>query len=198
MRIAIWNFSKRGFYAMLCSAGMTCALTPIIYGVGLAKSSAGYAEAQTYFHSLPVWKLALLTLIIAPIIEELIFRGLLYGVPKYILKIFKIPPKLLFITTLAVTSSTLFAIHHGNIVQGIYAFFMGLAMCFVYECCGGIIWTICFHFFANCFSIIVGGALYSESLTVRITLVISGLNITIYSIYKMYQLYKEKITGQPI
>ena len=61
--------------------------------------------------------------IIAPFVEELVFRGLIYN-------------RLKDYTTIHVAmlaSSVIFGLYHGNLIQGVYGFVMGLLMCFVYE-----------------------------------------------------------------
>lgn len=59
----------------------------------------------------------------APIMEELVVRGLVYNrVKDYLGAIWA-----------AVVSAVLFGVMHGNIVQGLYATIVGLALAFVYE-----------------------------------------------------------------
>lgn len=61
--------------------------------------------------------------LIAPFVEELVFRGLIYN-------------RLKDYTTIHVAmlaSSVIFGLYHGNLIQGVYGFVMGLLMCFVYE-----------------------------------------------------------------
>jgi hypothetical protein len=52
-----------------------------------------------------------------------------------------------------VVSALIFGITHGNLVQGIYAFLIGVVFCMVYEYSGRITVVIFSHMAANLFSI---------------------------------------------
>ncbi|MCB2293131.1 CPBP family intramembrane metalloprotease [Clostridium algoriphilum] len=78
-------------------------------------------------------------MIVAPIYEEIIFRGiLLRGMAK------KINPNIAI-----VVSALLFAIVHINIPQGINAFFLGLVLGFIYLKSGSIYLSVFSHFVNN-------------------------------------------------
>ncbi len=81
--------------------------------------------------------------VIAPIYEEILFRGiLLKGMAK------KINP-----TIALVASALLFAIMHMNIPQGINAFLLGLVIGFIYLRTGSIYLSIFAHFINNLLAI---------------------------------------------
>jgi membrane protease YdiL (CAAX protease family) len=61
--------------------------------------------------------------IIGPIAEELLFRGM----------IFRVLRKGFSLYIAAFVSSLFFSVYHMNIVQGIYAFFIGFLLCVLYE-----------------------------------------------------------------
>ena len=61
--------------------------------------------------------------LVAPILEELIFRIGIYGFLY----------KRLGFAVSAILSSGLFAVYHMNMVQGIYAFIMGMLFCALYH-----------------------------------------------------------------
>lgn len=84
--------------------------------------------------------------VIAPILEELLFRGLIHGRIQRFLNSF-------WIATLM--SALLFGVIHGNMVQGIYAFLIAIILSFVYDRTGTIIMPILFHFAANAFSCLI-------------------------------------------
>lgn len=77
--------------------------------------------------------------VISPIAEEMLFRGILYGRCRRYLGV--LPGILL--------SSILFAILHGNLVQGIYAFLMGMLICGIYERYHSFFASVIFHAAAN-------------------------------------------------
>ena len=85
------------------------------------------------------------TVVIAPIVEELIFRGLVFSKIRRISNV-KIA---------AVLSALLFGIYHGNWIQAPYAFLMGLAAAYVYEKYKNILAPILLHASANLFSALI-------------------------------------------
>lgn len=87
----------------------------------------------------------LAVVLVAPFVEELIFRGLAYqGFQRLWKK-----------RTAMVVSALFFGIYHRNIVQGIYAFLIGLLLVYVYERFGTIRAAILFHIAANAASVIM-------------------------------------------
>ncbi|QNM06042.1 CPBP family intramembrane glutamic endopeptidase [Qiania dongpingensis] len=83
--------------------------------------------------------------IIIPIVEELIFRGLIY---RRLREYLNIGPA-------AVLCSLIFAFYHGNLVQGVYAFCLGLLFIYTYERFHTMVAPILFHMAANLFSVAV-------------------------------------------
>ena len=81
--------------------------------------------------------------IVAPIVEEMIFRGLIYKRLKEFSNI----------KTAAVISAVLFGVFHGNWVQAPYAIIIGLVAVFVYEKYKSIIAPILLHMSANIASV---------------------------------------------
>lgn len=79
-----------------------------------------------------------------PIIEELLFRGFFY------VAIEKVSNSIIAI----IISSMLFALAHGNLEQGAYAFFAGLFLSYVRYKYKSIIYTIIMHFFMNLTSLV--------------------------------------------
>ena len=77
--------------------------------------------------------------IIVPMCEELIFRAFIFKGLEY---------KTNFIVG-ALVSSILFALMHGNISQGIYAFFIGFVLCYVYNRFGGLKYSYLLHLVMN-------------------------------------------------
>ena len=77
--------------------------------------------------------------IIAPVSEELIFRGVTLGYAK----------KSLSVTAAIVLQAVLFGVFHMNIIQGIYAAFLGLFLGYLFEAGGSIAVAMLFHAFFN-------------------------------------------------
>lgn len=77
--------------------------------------------------------------IVAPLTEELVFRGLLYNRMK---KHFSVLPAILL-------SAMIFGIYHGNSVQGLYGFLIGILIACTYEKFGSLLYPMLFHAVAN-------------------------------------------------
>lgn len=76
---------------------------------------------------------------IAPVCEELIFRGLIYNRAKHYFGFW----------SAAFISALIFAFYHGNMVQFIYAFVIGLIMAYVYEKFSAFAAPVIFHICCN-------------------------------------------------
>lgn len=85
------------------------------------------------------------TAVAAPIVEELLFRGLIYG---------RLRERLKFVPA-AFISAFVFGVIHGNAVQFLYAFIIGLLLAFVYEKFKTVVAPIIFHAGANLISVII-------------------------------------------
>lgn len=73
--------------------------------------------------------------IVAPALEELVFRGLILGISSRFIP---------FIYT-NIIQALLFGVYHGNVTQGIYAFVLGMFIGFVSYKAGGIVYTFILH-----------------------------------------------------
>lgn len=89
--------------------------------------------------------------ILGPFIEELIFRGLVYRRAR---DYFGFVPAVLI-------SAALFALIHGNMQQGVFAFFAGIFLALLYEHYGTIAAPVIFHVFNNLYAQFSGDILSS-------------------------------------
>lgn len=94
--------------------------------------------------------------IVAPIVEELIFRGLVYRRTK----------KMTGTIAAAILSAALFGVFHGNWVQAPYAFIIGIVAVFVYEKFKSIVAPIMLHMSANILSVLIMTLTSSDTPTV--------------------------------
>lgn len=120
---------------VLASAGISKAVTifPIDNIIG------SYENIRTEFASNDlIWQI--LALVFAgPCMEELIFRGLVYKrIKRYTKSMAGV-----------YISALLFGAYHFNLVQGIYAFALGVLLCYVYEKYDTILAPILLHISAN-------------------------------------------------
>ena len=109
------------------------ALNNIITMSPLIGLSEGYARANESFYA-----------ILSPIMEELVFRGIVFGNMRKIMNV----PQAVFLSAL------LFGLIHFNIVQFVYAFLLGLVLAaFMYKS-GHVYAAMIGHITANAFAVI--------------------------------------------
>lgn len=102
-------------------------------------SSEGYAEVAERQFSLPLWAGLILYGIVSPLAEEMVFRGLSYnGLHRH------------FGRPVAILGSALvFGVYHGNMVQALYGFILGLFIAVLYERYGCFAVPVLVHSAAN-------------------------------------------------
>lgn len=94
----------------------------------------------------PVWLLILVIGILAPIAEELIFRGLIFRRLKDYVKPW----------IAVVISSLVFGLYHGNMVQFLYASLLGVLLAIIYQRTGTLWAAIAAHMAVNLWSMFGG------------------------------------------
>lgn len=112
---------------------------------GLISKSATYqaVAADQFAASIPV--LLICNGLIAPVAEELLFRGIIFGYARHFLDL-----KLAI-----VLSAALFGFYHGNMVQGIYGLLMGCLMAYGYEYFGSFAVPVVIHIVSNVLGILL-------------------------------------------
>lgn len=124
-----------GSYAI----GLAMGLNLMVTFFRLASYSASYEEVASTQYSVPLGIGLIVYGILTPITEELIFRGVLYN---RIRKYFPVPVAIFL-------GALVFGCYHGNLVQMVYAFLMGLAINMMYEYYKHLGAPIIFHCCAN-------------------------------------------------
>lgn len=111
---------------------------------GFSQLFSGYTEqAAVAFEGQNPALLIVATVILGPSAEEMIFRGMTYRrARRYLGAVWG-----------AVISSGLFGIYHGNMVQFLYAFVMGLLFAAFCEKSGGVLVSVLAHAAANLWAI---------------------------------------------
>ena len=103
------------------------------------KGGETYNQVQTTQFSLPLYAGIIVYGLITPLIEELLFRAVVYNRAR---RNYNLP--------IAVTvTAVIFGAYHDNLLQAVYGSFMGLLICLVYERFGGFIYPYMMHAFAN-------------------------------------------------
>ena len=124
------------FCGMFLAYGLNIVATAVMENL---QSGEQLAEAASFHADVSFLPGLLMYVICSPLCEELCFRWLMYGRIRRCMG-----------TKLAIfTTALFFGVFHGNPVQGVYAFIMGLVMAVVYERTGAFLTTLLFHVGAN-------------------------------------------------
>lgn len=139
--------TKAADYLMVAAfgAGSALLLNMLIAVSGLSRYDEKFSEISELIYAEGWFVLILMAGIIIPIAEELIFRALIY---KRLRRGYGIGFAL-------VISSLLFGIFHGNLVQGVYAFLLGLLLALIYEKWENIYLCMLYHMAANTSSLLL-------------------------------------------
>ncbi len=111
------------------------------------------------------WAMLISVLFIAPIAEELLFRGLILGYSK---KAF--PPAIAILL-----QGAIFGLYHGNIIQGTYAFVIGSVLGLVAYRLNKLIPCIILHISINASLLFVPKELYATQTKTMATTIVSGV-----------------------
>ncbi len=149
------------------------------------KSITGYDAVYESIMNKPVLMIIILNCAIYPIAEELLFRGLIYRL--LLRRRFKM-------FSAAFISSVLFGLYHGNVVQFVYAFIMGILFSFLLELSGNLVIPVISHIANNVLALIVSYGIMDiiynnkKNLTVMVIILIV---ITIYWFYLLSTYIKD-------
>ena len=138
-----FSCEKKGFALLgilLLSAGFTVFMNIAINYIpwdAFLPEEMQYTSENTF--KIPLYVSIVGYGILAPFAEEVCFRGVLF---KYLKKMIKAPFAI-------VLSALFFGLYHGNLMQGLYAFIMGLIMGFLVHKTDSIAASILFHMVSN-------------------------------------------------
>ncbi|MBO5293407.1 MAG: CPBP family intramembrane metalloprotease [Lachnospiraceae bacterium] len=124
---------------VFCAVCAGLGLNALVSWLSLDRLSDTYGQVRTAQYAVSVLQGVVKYGILAPVLEELIFRGVVYRIC-----VRRIPWQ-----AAAVVSAVLFAVYHGNMIQGCYAFVMGLLLGYVYHHFDTLAAPILFHGAAN-------------------------------------------------
>jgi membrane protease YdiL (CAAX protease family) len=152
-------------------------LNQLITWSGLHDLFPTYGElAETLFNTNVQMLSYIGVAILAPILEELIYRGLVYRRLR----------DYLTVRAAAVISAAVFGLIHGNVVQFIFAFLVGLAFAAVYERYRTIWAPILAHVFVNAFSCVLTFAeinfVPANDITAVLVFAIEGMLVVILGV----------------
>ena len=174
-------------YSALLGIFACLALNNLIDLTGIVNYSPMYQEMASKIFGGDYFITFLTTVCMAPLLEELLFRGLIYKRLRTLCKPF----------VAAIISSLAFGITHGNLVQFVYAFLAGMFLAYVYEKYKNIWAPIIFHVCANAVSMlgtdVIDGIHY---IWIKLALLILETAV-LFVIYKMID-YKVDRKIKPI
>ena len=116
--------------------------------------------------------------VIAPIMEELLFRGLILQTLKRYGNVFAI-----------LVTSLLFALLHGNLPQSVPVFALSMMICYVVLKSGSILPGIAIHFLNNAFAIMEVSLLSDNGQISTVFLILEAL----FLLYAMFTLYQKRL-----
>lgn len=133
------------WYAVIVLAVAGCQiLNDLLILLKLNELFPGYTQVtQLTMENQPVWLLIVTVGMVAPIAEELVFRGLVFRRMKDWLK-----P-----SAAIILSALFFGLYHGNIVQFLYASILGMLLALMYHRTGTLWTAIVAHMAANLWSL---------------------------------------------
>lgn len=131
-------------FLLLLSVSSCIALNYGIKMSGLMELFPGFEQVAETIYGGSLLEEFLAVALAAPVVEELLFRGLAY---KGFKRLWGKPAML--------AASVLFGVYHGNLVQGLYAFLMGMLLIYVYEAFSTIWAPVVFHVAANTASVVM-------------------------------------------
>jgi len=137
-------------YILMAAAaiGAVLGLNILLELLGVTTSSEAYQTVQEQQYAAPFVIGIICYGLITPVVEEMIFRGIIFNCLRRVMN--------LKIATLL--SALVFGVYHGNVVQGVYAFLMGLLLVYGYEYFGSFIAPALIHVAANVIAYILGTA----------------------------------------
>ena len=135
------------FIPVIMGASTAIAGNNMITMSGLEQSSEAFVEVNEVLTAGSFGLQILGVGLLVPIVEELLFRGIIYKRMKEIMPTLQA----------GISCALLFGVLHANIVQGIYGFCIGILMCLVYERFHSLVAPILMHVSANLVVVLAAG-----------------------------------------
>lgn len=144
--IAMPKGHKKDIGILFILGGCAALAVNILFAlVGFTGSSEVYEQVAEKQFALPLWAGIVLYGIVSPLAEEIIFRGIVYN------RMHRQYGKWIAI----IGSALLFGLYHGNIVQALYGFMLGLLIAVLYEKYASFAVPVIIHSAANVFVYVV-------------------------------------------
>lgn len=140
---AMWKKDKKNiaWYAIPLTMAGACILNQVLSSL-IFMITAGFGFSNAAQEELLAGEFLMQIIglgILVPFVEEILFRGLVYGkLERYLSP-----------GTAVIVGAALFAIYHGNIIQMLFAFPMGITLNLLYRHYGGLLMPFLFHASSN-------------------------------------------------
>ena len=132
---------------------------------GFTGSSDSYEKIAEKQFALPLSLGIILYGLVAPIAEEVVFRGLVYN---------RLRRNGLNTMIAILISSLFFGLYHFNVVQAVYGTLMGLLIVWIYERYGGFIYPVIIHVSANIVIYIISSTGLLGKIMTPVTVIATG------------------------
>ena len=158
-RMYLKDYPKRRF--VYDRSGITLPMWALLIPVGIVASfsanlfinigswaleSEAFQNSEALLFSGPAALQLLFIGLVIPVCEELIFRGLIYMRMRQYANV----------NSAIMVQALIFALMHGNMAQGIYAFILGVLLAYVFEKYGSLKAPVLVHVSANLLSVVMG------------------------------------------
>ena len=167
------------FFSALAGVGACLFLNPLLQVFSLLSEGWSSTREAVYGTSFPVQ--FLVTVLLVPLAEELVFRGLVRTELRTHMKS----------RTAALCGALLFGLYHGNISQGIYAFLLALCLELVCAWSASLLPAVFLHAGANLAAICVtawGSGLQTACKT-QTVFAAAGVFLTAAALYKTKEVF---------
>ncbi len=130
---------------ILLSIFVSVGLNLLLLLINLPQYSERYQEVTVMLYTPPFWQQLLSSGLLIPIVEELLFRGVLFRVLR----------RRMSFPWAMIISAVVFGVYHGNLVQFVYAGLCGVLLAYLYEKYHTILAPILSHAAMNIVAIIM-------------------------------------------
>ena len=173
-----------GIIAVL-SIATSVALNILLLHSALPQHSIRYQEASAVLYSPPFWQQIVYNGIAAPILEELLFRGVLFRVLR----------RWVAFPWAMIISAVVFGAYHGNLVQFAYAGICGVLLAYLCEKYDSIIAPIVSHMVMNMVAIVfTQWGVFAQIMKSSVVAVLAMLVCTVCAVVMLRVLQKLDVT----
>lgn len=170
---------------VILAAAIAIGMNGVLTLTELYRFSPTFQRVSEMQFDTPVWLGIISYGILAPLGEELVFRGVVYGQLR---KVLKVP-------FAVVLSGLAFGLFHGNLVQAVYATVIGCLLALVYEWYGTIAAPMLFHSVANLFVYVMLELLPFGGAFLSVPSCVLFLGVSAGSLFLLWMLQGKSLPG---